>query len=462
MKRIVSGLLLVLTGTVFMGCQSTVAASMAYPDGAAGTITIDGSNPKTVSTRYGQNYWCWDGYGDNMPNAQALVGGLKLDVLRAGGYNNDAEKSTGAYGSDPFGDSQIDAFIGYCKSVGAAPVLQVPLIENYKANNGTAKPADAAAIVRYCNVTKGYGVEYWEIGNEPDLYGDVNNGAVDIPGYNVNRFCSDFNAFSSAMKAVDPSIRILGPELAWKYYPNQSGANDWLTPFLYNCKGGYDIVTVHRYPFAPGDCTIAKAMSDVSAYKDFVRSIEALVAGINPKPFAITESNITYDGDPSHSTRPASPQTFYAAMWVADTLGAAREQGLWAQHYWSLCESWTIGFIDPSTMKPRPEYYAFALVSGNMGSVELTSTAPAGFSVYASRNGSDTATVAIVLNKNATNDQETFALTRLAKAVGAAAFSYTFPAYSLSCVTIPDDGSKPGLILYTKAISDQGSGPQIQ
>ncbi len=151
MQRVISGLFLVLTGTVFMGCQSTIAASTAYPDGAAGTITIDGSNPKSVSTLYGQNYWCWDGYGDNMPNAQALVGGLKLDVLRAGGYNNDAEKSTGAYGSDPFGDSQIDAFIGYCKSVGAAPVLQVPLIENYKANNGTANPVDAAAIVRYCS-----------------------------------------------------------------------------------------------------------------------------------------------------------------------------------------------------------------------------------------------------------------------------------------------------------------------
>ena len=113
-------------------------------------------------------------------------------------------------------------------------------------------------------------------------------------------------------------------------------------------------------------------------------------------------------------------------------------------------------------MKPRPEYYAFALVSGNMGKVELTSTAPAGFSVYASRNGSDTATVAIVLNKNATNDQETFALTGLAKAAGAAAFSYTFPAYSLSCITIPDDGSVPSLILYTKAMSDLGSGPQVQ
>ena len=186
-------------------------------------------------------------------------------------------------------------------------------------------------------------------------------------------------------------------------------------------------MTVHRYPFAPGDCTIAKAMSDVGTFVGFVRSIETLIAGISPKPFAITESNITYDGDPSHSTLPASPQTFYAAMWVADTLGAAREQGLWAQHYWSLCESWTIGFIDPSRMKPRPEYYAFALVSGNMGKVELTSTAPAGFSVYASRNGSDTATVAIVLNKNATNDQETFALTDLAKAAGALPFCISSP-----------------------------------
>lgn len=147
--------------------------------------------------------------------------------------------------------------------MGAKPLIQIPLIDNYK-KNGAANPADAAAIVAYCK-SKGYGVKYWEIGNEPDLYGSVNNGVTDIPGYTVDKFIADFKAFASAMKGVDSSIEILGPELSWKYYPNQpkNGANDWLTPFLAQCRGSYDIVTIHRYPFSAAQCSIANAMGDV-------------------------------------------------------------------------------------------------------------------------------------------------------------------------------------------------------
>ena len=44
------------------------------------------------------------------------------------------------------------------------------------ANYGTGTPQEAADWVRYANVTKGYGVKYWEIGNE--LYGNGHYGAA--------------------------------------------------------------------------------------------------------------------------------------------------------------------------------------------------------------------------------------------------------------------------------------------
>ena len=100
----------------------------------------------------------------------------------------------------------------------------------------------------------------------------------------------------------------------------------------------------------------------------------------------------------------------FAAIWVADTLCAAREQGLWAQNYGSL-SIWTLGFVDPTTT-PRPEYYGFQIVSSRMGPVELSSTPPSGFSIYASRNA-ESATVVMVLNKNATNNAETFAFANM-------------------------------------------------
>jgi len=445
-------ILLAACGSSGSGTDST------YPDGPAGAIAIDGSAPKVVATRYGQNYWCWNGYGNHMPRIQSLVGPLGLDLLRTGGYNNDAEKSTGGYGTDPFGEDQLDTFVAYARAVGAEPIIQVPLIGNYKkhAATGKADPADAAALVTHANVTHDHRVKYWEIGNEPDLY-----AAADVPGYTREQFFADFNAFSSAMKAVDPSIQILGPELSWKYYPTQpkNSANDWLTPFIEQCKGSYDVIAIHRYPFDAAHSTIPNAMEDVESYVGFVRSIQALIASEAPGvPFAITEANITWDGDPSHSIYDASPQTIFAAIWLADNLAASREEGLWAQHFWSLSESWTLGFVDPSTSRPRPEYHAFQMVSANMGPTELATAPPAGFSVYASRNAADDTTVVLVLNKHATNDAETFVFSGMS-GTPAADFTATFPAYSISVVTFPDGGGTPTIYRYSGQEAAAGSGP---
>jgi hypothetical protein len=432
------------------------------PGGPAATIAVDGASPREVPLRYGQNYWCWNGYGNHVAPIQPLVKSLGLQLLRAGGYNNDAEKSTGVYGSDPFGHAQIDAFVAYAREVGAEPVLQVPLIDNYKRHGGTADPADAAAMVTYVNVTRGYGVKYWEIGNEPDLYPDLNNGVRDLPGYTVQRFIADYKAFAAAMKAADPTIQLLGPELAWKYHPNQpkGSANDWLTPFLRECKGVYDVIAIHRYPFRADQCTVDAAMNDVGRYEDFVRKAQALIAEEAPgTPFAITEANITWDGDPKHSTYPASTPTIYAGLWLADNLAASRELGLWGQAYWSLSEGWTLGFVDAETRQPRPEYHAFRLVREHLGRTALAAAAPAGFSAYAARSPGDDATVVMALNKHGTDDPVTFTFSNVSGAP-AAGFTATLPAYSITVLTFPDGGGAPGVLRYAGTEVDAGQGPR--
>jgi hypothetical protein len=394
-----------------------------------------------------------------MPKVQPLVPALHLNLLRAGGCNNDANKSSGAYGTDPFGQSQIDTFVAYARAVGAEPMIQVPLIDNYKQHGGTvANPADAAAMVTNANITMRYGVKYWEIGNEPDLY-----SGADLPGYTIDRYIADFKAFSAAMKAVDPSIQLLGPELSWKYFPNQAknSADDWLTPFIVQAKGAYDIIAIHRYPFAASDCTLPAAMGDVGTFVSLVQAIQGLIADSAPgTPFAITEANITWDGDPSHGGSPASPPTLNAGIWVADILAAARELGLWSLHFWSLAEGWTLGFIDASTAnpQPRPEYYAMKLVTDNMGPKELTATAPAGFSVYASRSAAEDATVVLVLNKHATSDAETFTFSGMS-GTPAQGFQATFPAYSISAVIFPDGGGSPTIYRYLEVEVAAGTGP---
>ena len=53
-------------------------------------------------------------------------------------------------------NTDFDTFMGGVRRAGAQPII----IANY----GTGTPEEAADWVRYANVTKGYGVKYWEIG----------------------------------------------------------------------------------------------------------------------------------------------------------------------------------------------------------------------------------------------------------------------------------------------------------
>ena len=58
--------------------------------------------------------------------------------------------------------------MAYARAIGAEPDLQVPILDDGSGNPATAQVA--ADMVTYANVTHGYGIKYWSIGNEPDLY----------------------------------------------------------------------------------------------------------------------------------------------------------------------------------------------------------------------------------------------------------------------------------------------------
>src|SRR5579885_2272394 len=61
-----------------------------------------------------------------------------------------------------------DGHLQDTQKVGATPIITV--------NYGTGTPEEAAAWVKYANVTKHYHIHYWDIGNE--LYGNGTYGAL--------------------------------------------------------------------------------------------------------------------------------------------------------------------------------------------------------------------------------------------------------------------------------------------
>jgi alpha-N-arabinofuranosidase len=137
-------------------------------------------------------------------------------------------------------DFGTDEFIQFCRNLGAEPSLTV----NVEGRGATAD--EAAAWVEYANgpanskygamrAANGhpepFGVKYWELGNE--IWGTWVRAHSDAETYARN-----FNRYAAAMRAVDPSIRLIAV-----------GDNDlnWDRTVLRIASANLDYLAIHHY-----------------------------------------------------------------------------------------------------------------------------------------------------------------------------------------------------------------------
>ena len=443
--RTLLSLYLVLTLAQIAACASPKSTS---DDGGVESVVISAAAPRTRTGTWSANYYTWPYAIDG---TVALVVPLKLTFLRVGGYSNDANIP------NTFGNDQLDTMVAYARAIGAEPILQVPLLADTAGQQPTA--ATAAEMVTYANVTKGYGIKYFSIGNEPDLYPKQGLPSAPAqparPGYSPADYCADAASFVAQMKSVDPTIQIVGPDLS-------QPRGDWLTPILQGCGDLFDIVAVHRYPFSSSQDTLANAASDATNFRAAVASTRAIMQanGQGDKPLAITETNIAYDA--TTTMLEASPGTVASGLWLADILGASLDLGLWTMAVYDIIDHapWSLGLIDtsPPNQTPLPEYYAYALFADHYGQtlVDVTKV-PSGISVYASRNQASNATAVIAVNWNTMPAPLAFEVTGLSATPAPAI--YLMPALSMMAVEIPDIGPASAWI-YGEAQQGLGTGPQ--
>jgi alpha-N-arabinofuranosidase len=158
--------------------------------------------------------------------------------------------------TDDFG---TDEFMQFCRRIGAEPYITV--------NFGMGTPEMAADWVEYCNgpadskwgavrAANGHpaphGVKNWGIGNE--IW-----GVPFEPGYtNAEGYANGFVSMARAMRAVDPSIKIIAVGL----FPD---LETWNVPLMQKAWELMDLISVHAY--YPGAWPPALANNPVQAYK---------------------------------------------------------------------------------------------------------------------------------------------------------------------------------------------------
>ncbi|OFY85293.1 MAG: hypothetical protein A3F72_19110 [Bacteroidetes bacterium RIFCSPLOWO2_12_FULL_35_15] len=364
-----------------------------------------GASAQAISSHFfGENAW--------MPYAigNTILGG-KLDqhwgdiknsnasMIRYGGIAVDENMPTNA---------QYIAIIDSIRANGMEPIMQVPF------NNYTFTAQQAANIVTYINVTMGRNIKYWIIGNEPEL-GYSFTTSSQVAGY--------IKPFASAMKNVDPSIKIIGPESAWLAQNVINGLTTANGPDDITGKdaaGRYylDVISFHTYPFN-GTQTRAQVLTKLTSpgsLQDNLTYLNGRVSACNTAhnrtgaaalKIAITEMNICYKNASTDNLQGVGANSFIGGQFVAEMMGISMKNGVDFINLWSVIEGnsteLNIGYLDRTTGNKKPLYYHFKMMAENFKGNSVNATTNQ--STVKSFGSKDAQQISVlILNEDLTNN----------------------------------------------------------
>ncbi|WP_225847436.1 alpha-L-arabinofuranosidase, partial [Streptomyces sp. HPF1205] len=313
---------------------AVVGASTAAMSGASAatsaSVSVDaGQKLATIpATGVGTNVAVYDGNmnGSAMPGLISTAGfgsvrypgGSYSDI-----YHWQTNTTEGGYVAP---NTDFDTYMATVKAAHAQPIIT--------ANYGTGTAQEAADWVKYANVTKGYGVKYWEVGNE--VYGNGEYGSSwetdHHSSHSATTYANNLVQYISAMKAVDPTIKV-GAVLTtpgnWPDGLTGSGDTaDWNHTVLSIAGSKIDFVIVHHYPNNNGEADmLGKPQAEIPGMANTLHSLIKQYAGSNAANvgIAVTEAN----GNSYYDTAPSG-------LFAPDEYLTWMENGAFSINWWAL------------------------------------------------------------------------------------------------------------------------------
>lgn len=324
-------------GAVAVLAASAGIGALAPSAGAAPTVGISVDAGTSLGTVPSGGVGLNTGVGDaNMGDAKvsSLMKAAGVRQLRfPGGSGADGYHWKTHTMSDGGGwiasNTDFDHFMATAKTVGAQPILT--------ANYGSGTPQEAADWVKYANVDKGYGVKYWEIGNEVygnGHYGNGNGWEIDTHAdKSPTAYAKNLIAYAQAMKAVDPTVKIgavLTTPGGWPDAVTAPGDSaDWNHTVLSIAGSSIDFVIVHWYPGGTTTVDLLNTPSRIAGVTSSLRSLIATYAGSHAASveIAVTETDAVFS--PALTSQAA-------ALYAPDTYMTWFEHGAANVDWWNL------------------------------------------------------------------------------------------------------------------------------
>jgi Glycosyl hydrolase family 79 C-terminal beta domain len=272
----------------------------------------------------------------------------------------------------------------------------------FEADSRVLAGAEARAMVAVIGRSR---IDAFELGNEPELYGnpsfpwythDGHNVMGRPLGYGPSQFTTDFSAIAAGL----PEVSLAGPA---------SGAADWLGNLgaFISANPRLGVITVHRYPFeacavqpaSPSHPTIGRLLSPLGTTDQATDLAPYLAtAHVHGVPLRMGEMGAFGCGNP-----PEVSNSFALALWAIDGLFAYAQVGVDGVnvHTWPGAPYQLFTFKRTNTgwqAFVEPEYYGLLMFSqaAPPGSrlVKATSSNPA---VRAWATGAVDGTIRILL-----------------------------------------------------------------
>ncbi|MEU8173871.1 cellulose binding domain-containing protein [Microbispora hainanensis] len=315
---------------------------------------------------HGVNVAVYDGNMNSSPVAGLLRDAGFTAVRYPGGsygdiYHWKTHTTEGGYVAP---GTDFDTYVSTVRSAGAQPVV----IANY----GTGTAQEAADWVRYANVTKGYGVRFWEIGNE--VYGNGHYGSGweqdDHADKSPRAYANNVLQYISAMKTVDSSIKVgvvLTTPGGWPDGVVGSGDSaDWNNTVMSIVQDKADFVIIHWYPGATSAADSLTKVSQIAPMVSTIRSLLTRYAGSRASSIgiAVTEANLNYQLNSATT-----------ALGAADSYLTWFENGVMNVDWWSLHNGTS---SSPKTNDDgTPDYNDFGILSsGSSGEPPVNTPLP--------------------------------------------------------------------------------------
>ena len=237
--------------------------------------------------------------------------------------------------------------------------IDLGLSLGYTVNYGSNPPAcnaggdptvNGANLVQYANITKHYGIKYWEIGNEQYAYGgpliDLHPNPYLNGGNAPTTYPTYEPAFYDEMKAVDPSIKVGVPATGPSNY---NWEINYEYPVLLGAK--YDAAIYHSYPLldpiTDGATLYPDRISSGTQVRGSLLALQTQLLDVGKPADAIwiTEWNGEVSGNKWSRQTLGAAAPMFAAIQLAEYMRAGVQYATWlAQGMTDVCSTYNVDY----------------------------------------------------------------------------------------------------------------------